>query len=165
MRFLQKAADRQTPAPVQPISSYLLSVMFLLFTAGATEVLGHYKTRSVISTFELHLIHQCADNLQTAPSRAFRRSRANRGCRLSVRTAKLLTLVRDGDYNLIDRLLIKVGGTRNLLGGPGSDQLRLLFNRNHQFKLAGGPRAGAERQAGQGVLEQIEMRVGRAVRA
>jgi hypothetical protein len=86
---------------VRPVSDLLLSVMFLLLTAGAFEVLGHYEARAVVGAFELHLIHQCADYLQSAAARAFRRLSAKRGGRLSIRPAKRFALVRYGDYKLI----------------------------------------------------------------
>ncbi|HXI92854.1 MAG TPA: hypothetical protein VNO24_22860, partial [Blastocatellia bacterium] len=75
--------------------------MFLLLTAGAFEVFGHYEARAVVSAFELHFIHQGADYLQSAAARPFHWLGAERGGRLSIRPAKRFTFVRDGDYKLI----------------------------------------------------------------
>src|ERR1700730_459064 len=83
----------QTHRHSRPAFRLPRSMMFLLLNVGAFEVLCHYEARAVIRAFELHFIHQCANDLESAASRAFCLADCNRGGRLSISPAKTFALV------------------------------------------------------------------------
>src|SRR5713101_3271706 len=126
--------------------------MFLLLNVGAFEVLRHHEPRSVIRAFELHFIHQCADDLESPASRAFCLADRNRGGRLSISPAKRFALVGHGDYKPIvvdcEMLMYFSVGTVAVLGSVdarldqrGLDLVdRLLIEVSRASYLLGGAR-------------------------